>query len=105
MDDRPRRRRSIARAAVVATVAGLASASVVLFLGGRIINCWMGIGPAPEPQTSQCVARTLGAMAPWERFQFDHPVLAPVVAGFVTFVLAMALLLALGAAVRRARAR
>jgi hypothetical protein len=99
------RRRSIAEAGVMATVPGLAGALVALFLGGRIINCWMGIGPAPEPQTSQCVARILGAMGPWERFQFDHPLLAAVVVGFVAFVVAMALLLALGAAVRRARAR
>lgn len=77
------------RAGVVAAAAGVITA---LLLGGRPLTiCWMGVGAAPEPATSSCVAAKVAALSPLERLQYDQPL----VGGAVLFLGAFAVVLVL----------
>jgi len=71
-------------AAVVSLV--VAGAYVLLFGGAPLTICWTGVGPAPEPATSECVQRLRDAMSPLQRLWIDNFG----VAAAITFVVAFA---------------
>ena len=57
---------------VAALLAAVAAVTVVLFYGGApLITCWTGIGPPPEPATTECVQRGLAALTPYQRLWLD----------------------------------
>jgi hypothetical protein len=87
-------------AVAIAALAGLV-------LGGRPVSgCWTGVGPAPEPQTSQCEASFVAGLSPFERLEYDAPILAAVLIGVLVFAgLVAALLVARALARRRSASR
>jgi hypothetical protein len=65
-----------------------------LFSGGApLVVCWMGVGPAPEPQTSECVSSKIAQLSPYERFMFDHTLLGVVLLAVFAFITLLALAL------------
>ncbi len=83
----------------------LSTLAVVLLWAPPLAVCWTGIGPAPEPATSHCVAAKLAAMTPLDRFQYDQPALADVLLVVVPFALTLTLIVAFATALRRRNAR
>jgi hypothetical protein len=87
------------KAGVVAMLAGIGTA---LMLGGRPLTiCWTGIGPAPEPATSNCVAAKVAALAPLERLQYDQPLVGGAVLFLGAFAVVFVLLVVVGVILRR----
>lgn len=86
-------------AGVIAMLAGVGTA---LMLGGRPLTiCWTGIGPAPEPATSDCIAAKVAALAPLERLQYDQPLVGGAVLFLVAFAVVFVLLVVAGSILRR----
>lgn len=78
---------------------------LVLFLAGPpLLTCWTGVGPPPEPSTSECLVRKWNALSAFDRLQLEQPFVALALAAVVGFV-ATWLLIRLVSAVRRPRPR
>ena len=68
-------------------VLGAVAAGVALLVGAPPIPiCWLGLGPPPEPQTSQCVAAFVAGLSPLEGFEYEHKWLAIGFIGLGVFV-------------------
>ena len=71
------------------------------FGAAPLLICWTGIGPAPEPQTSSCLARKINELAPFDRLTYDEPYLRLLILSVVAF----AVLIGGALAVRRLTSR
>jgi hypothetical protein len=80
---------------------GIAIFSLLLYGAPPLLNCWMGVGPAPEPATSQCITRLRDASSPFQRLQYDQPLVADMAILLAAFVAAFVVILVVATVARR----
>ncbi len=82
-------------------VATLLAVLAMLFLGGRPIpGCFAGVG-AGGRMSPACVEQWVAGLSPVARFQYDHPELATLLIGLVTFLAVLCVGIAVTGIVRR----
>jgi hypothetical protein len=93
---------SRAQTVAAASLGVLVAVTAVLAYGAPpLLICWMGVGPAPEPQTSECLTRLLNAATPFQRLQYDQPLVADMAIALVAFAVTVVVVLGASIVARR----